>query len=328
MTSTEDTSRTAATGRSTENAAHHAHGGERFPPPRQATAWAAGCPVTPTGHGPPVRQRRLASELRKLREAAGLTAEVAAGNLGRPRSKLTKIETARQIPTVADVEAILAAYGGRNSALGLALVELARNVRKRGWWVAFGDVLDGGFAELEDAATTIRIWQPETVPGLLQAPAYTRELITAEIDDPTEIERRVQARATRRARLERSDAPILDVMLTEEVLRRMVGGRPVMRQQVTALLRDLERPNVSIRIVPLEAGAFPDQGRGGLTMFQVFEAGLDLSVAYFEAMNGGWYVEDVASIRECRRRFDQIARVALSTEETAKFLARIRKELE
>jgi len=277
---------------------------------------------------PTARQRRLAAELRRLRVDAGLTQAQAAKLLGwRDRSKLFRLENARQTPTVDEVELILEHYGPADEAIRLALVQLARDVRRRGWWVSYGDVIDGSHAELEDAARTIRIWHPEIVPGLLQMPAYARELIASEVNDPDEVERRVQARATRRTMLERADAPELDVVLAEEALRRLVGGRPVMRQQLGELLRLAERPNITIRVVPLEVGVYPGQGRGGMVLFEL-PSDLDLSVAYLETMSGSRYVEDIAHVRECRARFNAVARVALSPDEAVALIARIRKEMQ
>lgn len=279
-----------------------------------------------TDQGPTVRQRKLAAELRKLREAAELTTEVAAGALAWPRSKLTKIETARQIPTLADVEAILATYGGRNKTVGLALLDLARTVKQRGWWSAYGDVLEGGYAELEHAADLIRMWQAQVVPGLFQTPAYAREIIRVGTDDQVEIDRRVQARMTRRAMLDRTPPPRLEVVLTEEVLRRPIGGRAVMRGQLAALLEASERPNVLIRVVPLTVGAYEAIGQGNMIIFE-FPGDLDLSVAYMETMGGGMYVEDISQVRACSVSYDRICDAALSTAETAALMAATLKEL-
>lgn len=275
---------------------------------------------------PTARQRRLASELHKLRESAGLTQAQAAQMLGWNRTKIVRIEGAQQVPTVDEVEHVLESYGPTDEAIRLALVQLARDARRRGWWTAYGDVLAGSHIELEDAASRIRVWQAQVVPGLLQIPAYAREVIAAEVSDSDEVERRVDARMKRRTLLDRADAPELDVVLAEEVLRRLVGGRPVMRQQLAELLRAAERPNVSVRVVPLSAGAYPTIGQGGLTIFEV-PGDLDLSVAYFETMRNAVYVEDIAQVRECRAVFERLAGVALSKHETAQLIARICEEM-
>lgn len=277
---------------------------------------------------PTTRQRRLAAELRKLRESAGHTQAQAAQLLGwNDRTKLVRLESARQVPTVEEVKHILDHYGPADEAIRLALVQLARDVHRRGWWVSYGDVLPGSYVELEDAASRIRIFQVQLVPGLLQTPAYTRELTAAEISDADEVERRVQARATRRTLLDRSDAPQLDVILTEEVLRRPVGGRPVMRQQLASLLRDLERPNVSVQVVPTERGIYPAIGQGSLVLFQ-FAGPLDLDVAYLETIGGGMYLETIAQVQRATVTYDRIADAALSVDESAALIADVLKEMQ
>lgn len=275
---------------------------------------------------PTARQRRLASELHKLRESAGLTQAQAAQMLGWNRTKIVRIEGAQQVPTVDEVEHVLESYGPTDEAIRLALVQLARDARRRGWWTAYGDVLAGSHIELEDAASRIRVWQAQVVPGLLQIPAYAREVIAAEVSDSDEVERRVDARMKRRTLLDRADAPELDVVLAEEALRRPVGGRPVMRQQLAALLREVERPNVSVRVIPLERGIYPAIGKGSLVLFQ-FAGPLDLDVAYLESIGGGMYLESIAQVRQCTVMFDRIADAALPVDESAALIADILKEM-
>lgn len=276
---------------------------------------------------PTTRQRRLAAELRKLREAAGHTQAQAVKLLGwKDRTKLVRIESGKQAPGLDEVERILEHYGPTDEAMRLALVQLARDVHKRGWWVAYGDIIDGSYVELEDAASRICTWQVQLVPGLLQTPAYARELVAAEVDDADEIDRRVQARMTRRTLLDRADAPELNVVLAEEVLRRPVGGRPVMRQQLAALLREVERPNVSVRVVPLERGIYPAIGQGSLVLFQ-FAGPLDLDVAYLESIGGGMYLESIAQVRQCTVMFDRVADAALPVDESAALIADILEEM-
>ncbi|MER6891990.1 helix-turn-helix domain-containing protein [Streptomyces halstedii] len=279
----------------------------------------------PNEHGPTTRHRRLAAELRRLREEAGLTPEVAAAALGWSRTKLVRIEIGRTMPSVADVSHILETYGGVSQAIKLALVQLARDIRQRGWWTSYGDVLAGGFVELEDAANHIRSWQVQLVPGLLQTERYARTVIGAEATDEAQIDRRLQARMTRRTLLARRNAPQLDVVLAEEVLRRPIGSRAIMADQLDALLAAAERPNVSIRVVPISIGHHPAIGQGSLVLF-AFASPMDLDVAYVETFSGGVYVEDVPQVARCSVTFDRIADVALSMEESAAHIAAIAKE--
>lgn len=279
-----------------------------------------------TEQGPTVRQRKLAATLRSLREAAGLTPEQAAGALGWSRPKLVKIELAQAIPKIAEVEQILGTYGSLDTGVNLAVVQLARDCRQRGWWTAYGDVLEGSYVELEDAAGLIRAWQVQVVPGLLQTEDYARAVISSgSTYGPEEIDRRVQARMHRQTLLTRKDAPSLEIVLAEEVFRRPGGGSELIAHQARSLHEASKRPNVTIRVVPIEAGIHPGMGQGPLTIFG-FPGPVDLDVAYLETLSGDAYVEDVAQVQACSVMFDRIASAALSPEESAAFLAAIAKE--
>jgi transcriptional regulator with XRE-family HTH domain len=279
----------------------------------------------PIEYGPTARHRRLAAELRRRRESAGLTPEVAAGAVSWSRPKLVRIETASRMPSVADVERLLDVYGC-DSAVRAALIQLARDIRTRGWWASYDDVIGGSYAELEDAAHRIRSWQPEAVPGLLQTDEYARAVFAVAHEDPGEVDRRVQARATRRARLTRSDAPELDVVVAEEVLRRPVGGPAVMAQQLRSLVEAGSQPNVDIRVVPVAADR-PALGQGSVVVFE-FDAAVELDVAYIETIAGGMYVEDMAQVERCTVTFDRIAGAALSVDSSAALIDSIGKEFQ
>ncbi len=278
----------------------------------------------PSEYGPTARHRRLAAELRRLRERAGLTPETAAGALGWSRTKLVRIETAVNLPRVVDVERILDAYGG-NDAVNAALMKLARDIRQRGWWASYDDVFSGSFAQLEDAAASIDSWQTEVIPGLLQTEDYARAVLESGNDDLAEVDRRLQVRMTRRVVLSRSNAPQFNAVIAEEVLRRPVGGPTVMRRQLQALLADAERPNVSIRVVPASLGNRPALGDGAIVIF-AFAAPVELDVAYVETMGGGLYIEDIAQVQRCKVTFDRIRGAALPEDESATLIARIGKE--
>lgn len=281
----------------------------------------------PIDHGPTARHRRLAAELRRLREEAGLTPEATSGLLGWSRPKLVRIETAKGRPTVADVERILDVYG-TDYATRAALLQLTRDIRTRGWWAAFDDVLAGSYAELEDAAGSIRTWQAEVIPGLLQTPDYARALISGEFsNDREEIDRRLQARMARRARFARTDAPDLDVLLAEEILRRPVGGPAVMKGQLSALLEVAKQSSVTIRVVPMMLEYRPGLGEGSVVIFK-FSAPLELDTAHVETMGGSMYIEDVAQVRRCCSMLDRLAGIALSQEESVALIATIREEFE
>lgn len=276
-------------------------------------------------YSPTVRHRRLANELRKRREHVGITAEDAASALGWSRTKLTRFETARTRPTPANVTEMLDLYGGVDEGLKLALTQLARDVRKRGWWSAYGDVLTGSFAELEDDASHIRSWQTQVIPGLLQTEDYARTLIAEDTPDETQVDRRLQARLHRRTLLLRQSAPELHVLIDEAVLRRPVGGTEVMKGQLEALLAARDRPNISIRVVPTSIGQYPALGDGSFVIF-TFPRSADQDVTYLESVAGGIYIEDIEQVHRCSVTYQRIADVALHEEDSAALIAAIAKE--
>ncbi|MCQ0017099.1 DUF5753 domain-containing protein [Actinomadura madurae] len=186
----------------------------------------------------------------------------------------------------------------------------------------------GSYAELEDAANRIRTWQTEVIPGLLQTPDYARALITGEFpDDQEKVDRRLQARMARRARFARTDAPELDVLLAEEILRRPVGGTTVMRGQLSALLEAATQPSMTVRVVPMTREYRPGLGEGSVVVFE-FSAPLELDTAHVETMGGSMYIEDIAQVRRCGSMLDRIADAALPQEDSVALIAAIREELQ
>lgn len=273
---------------------------------------------------PTVRHRRLAAELRRLRERADLSQVEAAALAGFSRPNLIRIEKAQKLTSVSEVESVLDAYGVQDQ-LRFALVQLARDILKRGWWTAYGDVLSDSFAELEDAAKRIRMWMLETVPGLLQTADYARALIRSGIDDPAEIERRLEARQHRQAVLSRENAPTLDVLLHEMALRAPVGGNDVIRGQLAALRTSSRHPNVSVRVLPMSAGVRPGLGEGSFTIFD-FPAPIDPGVIHLDSVAGSLYVEDVRQVTRCVEMYEQIADACLSETESAELMSALIEE--
>lgn len=272
---------------------------------------------------PTVRHRRLAAELRRRREYAGLSPEQAAAAAGFSRSKLVLIETAKSTPKVVDVEAVLDAYGVQDQ-LRSALIQVARDIRKRGWWTAYGDVLSGSFAELEDAASIIRTWQLEVVPGLLQTESYARAIISADHDE-AETNRHVQARMLRQAVLKRANAPKLWVLLHQMALTSPVGDPQVLRDQLAELLIAARRPHISIRVMPASATRQAGIGEGSFDIFS-FPEPLDLDVGHLDSVFGDLYAEDVEQVKRCNFVYERIAEACLSEEDSAALIAALMEE--
>ncbi|MBI0297584.1 helix-turn-helix domain-containing protein [Streptomyces sp. PRKS01-29] len=214
-------------------------------------------PEGPTGSTVPRRQ--LGRYLRELRGQARLTVRAAARKLEWSEPKIWRIETGQTSLRSLDVEAMCKIYGAP-ADLTEALMGLAKETKARGWWHSYGDVIPEGFdlyIGLEEAASSLSWYEADLIPGLIQTEAYAHTVIRTHNprEDAEEIERRVHLRIARQGLLTRvTDPPKLDVVLSEGVLRRPIGGKNVMAEQLRHLLEMSELPNVTVRVVPFEAG--------------------------------------------------------------------------
>ncbi|MFV2179275.1 helix-turn-helix domain-containing protein [Actinomadura sp. LOL_016] len=275
-------------------------------------------------HSPTVRGRRLARELREMRERADLRPEHAAKRLGWSRQKVMRIERALTKASNNDLNAIMDLYGVAGPQRD-ALLQLAKDAWKRGWWTAYRDIFGGTYLSLEDEASQIREWQPQVVPGLLQTPDYAREVVMAFTADASDGERRVAARMTRRSILSRSNAPDLHVVLDEAILCRQIGGPQTMRGQLDSLLVDARRPNVTLQVLPFGAGRHP--GLNGDFVVLTFEVGLDPDIAYLETPGGDIYLESEEDVARRRVAFDELSEVAMSPDESQTRLEHAAREI-
>jgi transcriptional regulator with XRE-family HTH domain len=264
-------------------------------------------------HSPTVRGRRLARELRELREHADLRPEKAAQRLGWSRQKVMRIERALTKASANDLGAIMDLYGVA-SPKREALLQLAKDAWKRGWWTAYRDIFAGTYLSLEDEASRICEWQPLVVPGLLQTPDYAREVVMAFTSDASDIERRVAARMTRRSLLSRSNAPGLHVILDEAILYRRIGDTKTMRAQLDSLLTDARRPQVTLQVLPFDRGRHP--GLNGTFVILTFEIGLDPDIAYLETPGGDIYLEAEEDVAQRRVAFQELSQIAMTPDES------------
>jgi transcriptional regulator with XRE-family HTH domain len=212
-----------------------------------------------TPGSPTVRRRRLAAELRAIRETTGKSGDVVAAALKWSPSKISRYELARTGLKLRDVERLLDYYevtGERRSLL----VTLARDAAQKGWWEEYADFLSPDYQQfigLEHEASSIDIWHVEVVSGLLQTEAYARHIISSynqvEPIAPGMIERLVKVRMQRQQVLAREPGLQLSVVLDESILRRRIGTPAVMYEQLQRLATESDRPNVTLRILPLDS---------------------------------------------------------------------------
>lgn len=266
-------------------------------------------------YSPTVRRRRLASELRRLRERAGLTIDEVGEKLECSASKVSRIETGQVGVTPRDARDMLELYGIEPDELE-ALVHLAREARNKGWWHAYGEIFTGAFVGLESEACSLRAFQALLVPGLLQTEDYVRAVIRAIRPDATEqqVERKVAGRITRQKLLTEPDPPEYWAVIDEAVLHRTVGGTAVQRRQLLHLCAMAALPHVTLQVVPFGAGAHP--GMEGPFLILSFPEPADPDVVYVENTTNGVYLEQQSDVRTYTLMFDHLRAAALRPEES------------
>ncbi len=200
--------------------------------------------------------------MRRLRLQSGLTREQAGAAIRASEWKIHRLENGQVGFKQRDLVDLLELYGVTDPGEIAALLAIAREANHPGWWHHYGDVLASWFrayVDLESAASLIRSYEGQLVPGLLQTEAYVRSVVqgAAPQDTAEEVERRVALRLGRQSLLTRADAPRLWVVMDEGVLRRPVGGPKVMRAQLERLTEAAALPNVTLQVLPFSAGAHP-----------------------------------------------------------------------
>ncbi|HUA29399.1 MAG TPA: helix-turn-helix transcriptional regulator [Streptosporangiaceae bacterium] len=280
-------------------------------------------------HSPTVRRRRLALELRRLREAAKLTCEEVADHLECSASKISRVETGRVSVSPRDVRDMLELYGVA-VAQREGLVQLARDSRQKGWWHAFSDTMQPQFATyvgLESAASEIRIYEVSLIPELLQTEDYARAVIrSGMMSSPSDdIDRQVALRMARQPAITRDDPPKVWAVLDEAALRRQVGGPGLMRLQLEHLLAQAALPNVAVQVIPFGGGAHPAMGRPFIIL--VFPERVDTDVVYLEDLTSALYVEDVAEVDRYNVFFNHLRATALSFDDSSALITSVLKEM-
>lgn len=281
--------------------------------------------VTPRTGSPVVRRQRLGLELRRLREAAGLTIEQVAERLECSDSKVSRIETGQVGATPRDVRDMLELYDV-DAEQRKALVQHAREGRKRRWWDAFGDVpIVPAYVGLEVAAASIYTYEPLLVPGLLQTREYATAILqTLSLGAPLEqVERRVELRMARQSLLTKG-TPALWAVIDEAALRRPVGGQAVMRAQLQRLLDAAALPGVTLQVLPFGVGQHAGMD-GAFTVLR-FPESADPDLVYLEHTDNDLYLERAEDVSRFILVFEQLRSVALNPEESATFVAALCKD--
>lgn len=281
----------------------------------------------PTRRQPPtVRLRRLAGELRGLRQAAGLTREDAAEQTNINSATLYRIETAKARPQRRTLLTLLDQYGVTDPARRAALVELSKQATQLGWLQAFESELPEEYTtyiSFESEARSVRNYESLFVPGLLQTEGYTRAVVTASLPSASdeEIQQRVETRTQRQASITKDDPLKLWAIVDEAVLHREVGGAEVMADQLRHLLEMTRQPHITFQVLPYQVGAHP--GMHGAFAVMDFPDAADPELVYIENMAGALYLEKEADIRRYTEMFDQLRAAALNVADSRKLVGRL-----
>ncbi|MEU0244864.1 helix-turn-helix transcriptional regulator [Streptomyces sp. NPDC006235] len=249
-------------------------------------------------------------ELRRRREAAGLTLKQLGGILNYTGSLVGQIETARKVPTPEFSERVDAALG--TDGLFSRLVELVLRSRLPAW---FQQV-----AELEMRATEICSFQTHMILGLLQTHGYAQAVLGAL--DRTDLEDRTAVRLARQRVFEKGDAPVFWAVLSEAALCLEIGGPEVMREQLAHLLSFEGNPLINVQVLPFSAGA-----HAGLQgSFDVYRFTSDPTIVYTEGYGSGHPAANPDTVRECSLRYDHLRAAALSLTDSAELIRRVMED--
>jgi transcriptional regulator with XRE-family HTH domain len=286
----------------------------------------AGGMVIPAAGGPTVLRILLGAQLRRLREAKRITLEDAGKWIRASHSKISRLETGRVGFKDRDITDLLTLYGVTDEEERETLRSLARRANTPGWWHDYSDVLPHWFeayVALEEVATQIRAYEVQFIPGLLQTEDYARAvtLLGHDAASAREIERRVRLRMQRQALLDREEPPNFWAVIDEAVLRRPAGSQAVMRGQLNHLADMAQRQNVTIQVIPFQAGGHSAAG-GPFSILRFAEPDLP-DVVYLEQLTSALYLDKPDAVDSYLRVMERICMEAATPAASAEIIANL-----
>ncbi|MER6532598.1 helix-turn-helix transcriptional regulator [Streptomyces sp900105755] len=275
---------------------------------------------------PTARRRRLAIELKRLREESGLTCSQVGKELDWSSSKVSRMETGQGRVQASDVDALCRFYATTEELRDL-LKSLARESKTKGWWHAQGDAIPAWFSVyvgLEQAVSNLRSYQAEFIPGLLQTSEYAAEQCRAWVDHTSEdVQRMVEVRMRRQELLTGEGAPDVWAVIHQSALAHVIGSRQVMVHQLERMLEIDKLKNVTIQILPFDAGAYPTTGSYTILGFPEQE---DPDLVYREGLTDSVYLEEPKDVTLYAKAFDHLRALALSPQRSALLITRLLEE--
>jgi transcriptional regulator with XRE-family HTH domain len=281
---------------------------------------------TPTG--PTVLRIGLGGALRRRREAAGVSRERAGEAIRASPAKISRLELGRVGFKERDVADLLTAYGVRDPAERAEFLDLARQANTPGWWHRYSDLLPSWFETylgLEQAASVIRNYELQFVPGLLQTRDYARAVTMLGHSDPVEVERRVELRMQRQELLTGARAPTLWAVVDEAALRRSLLGPGQSRDQITHLIEMNELPQISLQVAPFSYGGHAAAG-GPFAILRFSEPDLP-DIVYLEQLTSALYLDKRSDVEHYAAVMDRLCAQVEPPDRTTEILMAIRDEI-
>ncbi|MFG3259623.1 helix-turn-helix domain-containing protein [Streptomyces sp. NPDC048172] len=279
--------------------------------------------------GPTILRIVLGTQLRRLREEHGISREAAGDAIRGSHAKISRLELGRVGCKVRDVEDLLTLYGITGTEEREEYLVLARQAGSPGWWQKYSDVMSPWFDRLiglEEAASVIRMYEVQFVPGLLQTRDYARAVIRLGHPkaDTREVERRVGLRMDRQAILDQPHTPRLWAVVDEAALRRPLGSREVMREQIEFLLKATQQPHITLQVAPFRIGGLAAAG-GPVTILRFLEPDLP-DIVYLEQLTSSLYLEKREEVESYMVVMDRLCATAEPPSRTTAFLERLLEE--
>jgi transcriptional regulator with XRE-family HTH domain len=280
--------------------------------------------------GPTVLRMLLGIQLRRLREAKGISPEKAGYEIRASRSKISRVEHGRVGFKERDVADLLTLYGVTDEKERERMLTLAQHANNQGWWAKYDDILPDWFESyvgLEQATSLIRTYELQFVPGLFQSEDYARgvTILGHRSASPREIERRVSLRMHRQELLYVEEPPRIWAVIDESALRRPVGGRDVMRAQLKHLIEVSQLPHVTLQVMPFSQGGHPAAG-GSFTILRFAEPDLP-DIVYIEQLTSALYLDRRDEADNYMEVMNRLSAEADTPADTASLLNKIMKSL-
>ncbi len=279
---------------------------------------------------PTVRRRIVGAQLRRLREAAGVSRKEAADAIHSTESRISRLEQGRVGLDEDEVIGLLERYGIDDRHERDALLAVVREASRPGWLQAYSKAMPAWFrpyVDLEEAAQVIRTYEVQFIPGLLQTEEYARAVIAHGMSDPSaaEIERRVELRMRRQRILYQPHPPRLWAVIDEAALWRPIGGPEVARGQLRALHEAARRDNITVQVMPFRVGGHAGEA-GAFTILRFPEPELP-DIAYIEQLTGAMYLEKDDDLDHYTAAMERLCVQSASPEESMDLISKIMREL-